>query len=207
MADPLFSESSALREACALGHTSIVALLASHGADVTACNHEALKAAAARGHSGCVQVCIRHGSDVHVENDCALRDACANGHSDTVKVLLEAGASASVALGVSSAVLEVIIRSSTLFGSVASPADCFGCGSTHVDELERVESFSLPLAEDHMGTCDHLEDAADGSRTQILLAVPGAIWELLGWTRSLWLGIADNGEEDLPWAVMRATAC
>jgi hypothetical protein len=97
--DARSNESAALRASCLKGHSRVIQLLASHGADVRANSNEAIQSAAARGFASCVSICISLGADVHIGDDAPLRVALMASHIETVDVLLKGGASIEAALG------------------------------------------------------------------------------------------------------------
>ena len=81
-----------LRWASEYGHSEIVKILLSAGANVHADNDWDLYLASGNGHSEVVKILLKAGADVHANKDGALQWASGNGHSEVVKVLLSEGA-------------------------------------------------------------------------------------------------------------------
>ena len=83
------NKEKAFIRAAKYGHTKVVKLLLSAGADVHAENDYALRLAAVYGHTEILKLLLSAGADIHANNNAALRLAAANGHTDIAKLLTE----------------------------------------------------------------------------------------------------------------------
>lgn len=88
--------------AAMMGHTDVLKLLFTNGADINAVNEygsTALILTAAEGHADVVKFLLQNGADINAANsngDTALIQAAYNGQKDVVAILLDAGADVNV---------------------------------------------------------------------------------------------------------------
>ena len=146
---------TALSRASAAGNTTLIHLLASHGAgtDVAAAGSAPLLLALNKGHSDAALALIRYGADCGVAENAPLQVAARKGLVDVVRALLQGGASTLAADAGGCTVLHMaarlgsveIVRALLDGGASCKAADAAGCTALHFAAARGSHECSAPI--------------------------------------------------------------